>query len=83
MPDKHGDILYGAEGVIYGAYKDQGEYSIHGDFSKILIADWVYDQMLPKPRAKKGAKGWTTFYDDVMRGRPTIRFWRCLINVSA
>ena len=72
IPGKHGEILYGNfQGVIYGAYKDEGEYSIHGDPSQIPpLPDFIYDQMLPKPRAKKGAKGWTDFWDDVKRGRP-------------
>ena len=70
IPDGHGEILYGNhQGVIYGAYKDEGEYSIHGDFSKIPeLPDWVYDQMLPKKQPKK-AKGWTSFWNDVSRGR--------------
>ena len=76
IADDHGEILYSnkLQGVIYGAYKDEGNYSIHGDFSKIPeLPDWLYDQMVPRTKAKVKKSGWGAIWDDVSRGRDQNR----------
>lgn len=40
------EVLWGAQGVLYGAYKDKGQYTLHGDLYDIPEApEWLLERM--------------------------------------
>ena len=45
------EVLWGRQGLLFGAYKDQGEYTFHGDPNQVPTApEWLLERMREQHR---------------------------------